>query len=338
MEDSLIQVSLIQVSLIQVSIGLFQGIVLILSAPLLIGLLHWLKERLQLRQGPDPLQKYRELAKLFRRPAKRPAVSGVSALTPYILFATYGLLAFMVPVISPVTLLQGDFILVIYLLGLARFTISLAGLDGGAPFGGLGASREMFFHFLTEIGLGLLMVGLAIRWDTTDMTAVFNAHWNLGLVGFLSEPELVVLGLALFCLTLLEAERLPVENPGTNLELTRAQRNITSEFAGRDLESTEWPETVKLVFLIALAGQLFVPLPFGTALNPLATGPIGIVTATVGFVLRIGLLLVGLALWEVIQPKQRLHAVPQVALISMVFSIVAILYALAFPSLGGMAR
>jgi hypothetical protein len=31
----------------------------------------------------------------------------------------------------------------------------------------------MFLHFLTEIGLALLVVALAIRWGTTDLAIVF---------------------------------------------------------------------------------------------------------------------------------------------------------------------
>ncbi|MBK8050828.1 MAG: NADH-quinone oxidoreductase subunit H [Anaerolineales bacterium] len=316
----------------QIAVGLLQGIVILLGAPLLVGILQWLKERLQLRRGPGPLQIYRDLGKRCARPAMRPTSSGVTAVTPYVLVAAYGLLAFMVPVISPMTLLQGDFILVIYLLGLARFMLSLAGLDGGAPFAGLGVSREMFLQFLTEIGFGLLVVGLAVRWGTTDMAVVFKQHWDLGITAFLGEPELVVLGLALFCLTLLEAERLPVEHPATNLELTRAQSNITSEFSGRDYESTLWPETIKLVFLVILAAQLFVPMPYAEFPQPWMTGPLVLVASIVGFLVRISLLIVGLAVWEVIQPKQRLRAAPRIALISMVFSTVAILYTLAFPA------
>lgn len=316
-------------ALLRLSVGLFQGLVLIAGAPLLIGLLHWGEARLQRRQGPGIFQPYRDLVKLLAKPAVRPTgVSIVFRCTPYVLFATYGVLAFMVPVISRDTLLRGDFIMMIYVLGLARFTLSLAGLDTGASFGGLGASREMFLHFLTEIGLALLVVALAILWNTTNMASIMSTHWQLGLSRFMSEPELVVLGLAFFLLVLFEAERLPVDNPATHLELTMSQRAVTLEFAGRDLALVEWAEAIKLAVLITLAGHLFVPLPLLLYLSPLAGGPFAFELSALGYVLRVGLLLLGLTLWESSQPKRRLRNVPRVALISVALSATAILYAL----------
>lgn len=314
--------------------GLFQGFVLILFAPLSVGLLRWLEARLQRRQGPGILQPYRDIAKLLAKPAVRPVqASIIFASTPFVLFAVYGVVTFMLPVFSPDTLLRGDLIVIIYLWGLARFTLSLAGLDAGASFGNLGASREMFLHFLTEIGLALLVIVLAIRWGTTSLADILQYHWSLGLLKFLIEPELVLLGGALFLLILFEAERIPVDNPATHLELTMAQRAVTVEFAGRDLALIEWAEAIKLLTLMTLLCHLFIPVPFEEYLTPLGGGSTIIVTtatAILAYAVRIGLLLIGLALWEAGQPKRRLRNVPRVAFISVALSATAIMYVLAF--------
>lgn len=326
-------------TLTRITPGLFQGFVLIFFAPLSVGFLRWLEARLQRRQGSAILQPYRDLAKLLAKPAVRPEqASIVFASTPFVLFAVYGVVAFMLPVFSQDTLLRGDLIVIIYLLGLARFALSLAGLDAGASFGSLGASREMFLHFLTEIGLALLVIVLAIRWGTTNLAEIWQKHWNLGLLNFLVEPELILLGAALFLLILFEAERIPVDNPTTHLELTMAQRAVAVEFAGRDLALIEWAEAIKLLVLLTLLCQLFVPLPFEEYLTPLGGGSFLIVTAMTAallYAVRIGLLLIGLALWEAGQPKRRLRNVSRVAFISVALSATAILYVMAFVPASG---
>ena len=319
--------------------GLVQGTMLILIAPAIIGLLNWTEARLQRRQGAGIIQPYRDLTKLLAKPAVRPrSTSFVFAATPYVLFAAYGTLAFMLPAISQHTLMRGDLILIIYVLGLARFTLSLAGLDAGASLGGLGASREMFLHFLTEIGLAMLVVALAIRWQTTDLTIIMESHWSMGLLGSLYEPELVLLSLAMFVLVVFEAERRPVDNSATHLELTMAQKAVTLEFAGRDLALVDWAEAIKLTALLTIAGHLFIPLPLPLVLSPLGSGPAMLVTATLGWALRVGLLILGLGIVEVYLPKRRLRTLPQLALTSIALSGTAILYALTLVNLGSAIR
>src|SRR6266536_1770837 len=152
---------------VQHILGLIQGALLILAAPAFVGLIRWVKARLQLRQGPPIRQPYLDLQKLMRRPAVQPVnVSLVFALTPKVLLITCGSLAFMVPAFSEATFVRADLITLIYVLALARFAICLAGLDSGAGFGSMGSGREMFFQFLTEIGLVLFAAALMIQWRT----------------------------------------------------------------------------------------------------------------------------------------------------------------------------
>ncbi|NJN66555.1 MAG: formate hydrogenlyase [Chloroflexaceae bacterium] len=304
-------------------IGLAQGTLLILAAPGVVGLLRTIKAQLQLRQGAGVLQPYRDLFKLLRKPAVRSnATSWIFASTPSVLFVAYSLLVFMVPVVHPATLISGDFVLAIYVLGLARFSLSLAGLDTGTPFGGLGSSREMFFHFLTEIGLVLVVVGLMIHWNTIDVQQVFEAHWRLGLGAFFTRPELLLLTLSLALLVLFESERIPIDNPSTHLELTMAHKAILLEYAGRDLALVEWAEMIKLTFLLTLLGNLFLPFP-----SLLATGAIPVVLWSVpAYGGKMVLLVLLLALWELGQPKLRLREVVAPGFTAMLLSLVAIIY------------
>lgn len=314
--------------------GLAQGVALIALAPGVVGLLRWLESRLQRRQGPPVVQPYRDLVKLLGKPAIRPgSATRLFALTPYLLFTIYGTLAFMVPTVSRHVLLAVDLLLIVYSLGLARFVLSLAGLDGGGGFGGLGAGREMFLYFLTELGLILVVAALALRWRTTDVVTVFQFHWGLGWIDFAQEPEFVLLGLAMLGLILFEAERIPIDNPATHLELTMAQKAITLSFAGRDLALVEWAEAVKLTLLFAIAGGLFVPLPeiFHVAGDSSAT----LLPALLGFATRLAMIIAFVVLAEVSQPKRRLRTVPRLALTAAALSATAILYLLTLGNLGG---
>ena len=313
-------------------LGLLQGVAIIAGAPMLIGFLRWCKARFQGQQGPSPLQPYLDLRKLLWMPPVRPGTTSiVFAVTPCVLFAVYGTLAFAAPLFAHSSLLAGDLWLFIYLLALARFILSLAGLDAGAPFTGLGSSREMFLHFLTEIGLALFVTGLALRWRATDFKAILGAHWDLGFSQFIARPELILLALALGLLILFEAERIPIDNPATHLELTMAHRAITLEFAGRDLGILEWAEMVKLAVLLALFGGLFLPFP--AIISPFGSGLVAIFAAALGAFVRTFLLVVVLAAWEMAQPKLRFRAATGPALGAMVLSLTAILYVLTLGSL-----
>lgn len=323
-------------TLLGLSIGLAQGTLVILLAPGVAGLLRYFKAGLQQRRrGPGViLQPYRDLVKLMRKPAVRSeTTSWFFAITPAVLFATYSLLVFLVPVFHRATLVQGDLIVVIYLLGLARFVLSLAGLDVGGPFGGLGSSREMFLHFLTEIGLVLVIAALMLRWETVSLNALFEHHWALGLTELVARPELVLLALSLALLTLLESGRIPIDNPAAHLELTMAHKAILLEYAGRDLALIEWAEMIKLTFLLTLLGSLFVPFP---ALPGSTSGydllESGLALATYAF--KIGVLVLCLALWEMSRPKLRLRAVVGPGLVAMALSLTTIIYIIATRSGG----
>jgi formate hydrogenlyase subunit 4 len=201
----------------------------------------------------------------------------------------------------------------IYLLGLARFTLALAGWDTGSPFGGLGSSREMFFHFLTEIGMFSVFTILVIHWQTADITRMIDKHsailQNLtetlsskpGLVttAAIQDLGLIFLAIAFASILLFETGRIPVDNPATHLELTMASKAIFLEFAGRDLALLEWAETIKFTFLVGLFGVLFLP------------GYVDIkIMDIMLFTFRAMILTIGLAFWEVCQPKKRLGQTP----------------------------
>lgn len=289
-----------------------QGMLLLLAAPALLGWINWWKARLVNRQRPLTylLQPYRDLKKLLRLPATyAQPTSWVFRMAPVIVFAAYSSLLFTIPLLTK-PLLTTDLIVVLYLLGLARFALSLAGLDSASSFGGLGSNREMFFHFLTEICFFAIIAALSL-WSEANIrqTPARQIFYYVSLLA---------LTIAFFPVLWLEARRLPVDNPETHLELTMAGKAVGLEFSGRDIALIEWAETNKLFFLLALWSQIPISLLSQTrALQ----GPLFLLIR-VSWWLLVG---TGLAFWERRTPKMRLGQVPSVAQTSLLLSLFAIL-------------
>ena len=68
----------------------------------------------------------------------------------------------------------GDFLLVAYLLGVARFFTVSAALDTGSSFEGMGASREVFFSALAEPALVLALTTLAATARSPALTDIYS--------------------------------------------------------------------------------------------------------------------------------------------------------------------
>ena len=110
------------------------GLVLAL-APGLMGLVRWLKARLQSRRGAPPWQPYRELRKLFgKEVVVSTSTSWLFRVAPYVVFASTAAAACLVPVLTVALPLDGvgDLLVLVYLLLLGTVFLSLAGLDPGS--------------------------------------------------------------------------------------------------------------------------------------------------------------------------------------------------------------
>lgn len=303
--------------------GFLQGLLIIIISPILIGWMNWLKACRQGRRRKISyvLQPYWDLHKLFTVPAVQPrSASWIFRVTPSIVFVIYALLAFSVPVFSD-PLLAIDLITIIYLLGLARFILSLAGWDTGASFGPMGSNRSMFIHTLTEMGLIFVLATLMLRWNCLDPAKIILEHnkiINNLLQGnsdsdALLDLSLVFLPIALGTILLIELERIPVSNPDSHLELTMSQQAIILEFAGRDLSLITLSEMIKLGFLFALFVDLFIPLKTSHWIGNFLLFPVKMV-----------ILSSMMSQFEVSQPRMRLLKTTRLAWVSILFSLIAI--------------
>ena len=152
-----------------------QMFVVLLLAPLLTGFVRKVKARLLRRRGPPLLQPYRDLFRLLRKEAVlADNASWLFRVTPYLVFAATWVAAALVPTFATGLMFSwsADLIVVIALLGSARFFLALAGMDVGTSFGGIGSSREMMIATLAEPAMIMIVFTLALLAGSTQLSSV----------------------------------------------------------------------------------------------------------------------------------------------------------------------
>lgn len=287
---------------------LLQGIQMLLVlvlAPGLVGVVRKMKSRLNRRRGPSVLQPYRDIRRLLHKEAVlADNASWLFRAVPYLVFGAIWVAAALVPTYAADLIFSraADIIVIVALLGTARFFQALAALDAGTSFGGIGASREMMISALAEPAMLMLVFTLALIAGTTSLSAIAE-HVLTHDVGLRVSLGLALVGLVIVAIA--ENGRIPVDNPATHLELTMVHEAMVLEYSGRHLAMIELASAMKLLLYVSLLATLFVP--WGIALpgsGPQAIG-LGIVT-WVAKLLVAGLLL---AIFETSIAKMRVFRV-----------------------------
>jgi formate hydrogenlyase subunit 4 len=297
-----------------------QALLLLLLAPVVVGVTKTMRARLEGRAGGRLGQPWRDLRKLLRKPPTSPTDAGIFfTSTPPLLMATSLIIAATAPFITTTGIAgSADLIVVVGLLLLGTAALALAGLDTGTAFGGMGSSREMTIAALVEPTLLLSVFALSARVGSTSLGAIINAGaTNPGAV---FTPASLLAFAALSIATLAETARIPVDNPSTHLELTMVHEAMILEYSGRDLALVEWASAMRLTILLGLLANLFAP--WGIA----ATASLVWVAAGAGFFVAkvIGLAAV-LAAGEVFAAKLRLFRVPELLAGSFALALLAVL-------------
>ena len=136
------------------------------------------------------------------------------------------------------------------MLFLGTVALTLAGIDTGTSFGGMGASREITIAALVEPTILLAVFALSIPAGSANLGALVDNTLThpgqvLSLAGVLAFVALVIVIIA-------ETGRLPVDNPATHLELTMVHEAMVLEYAGPRLALVEWAAAMRLTVLLAL--------------------------------------------------------------------------------------
>jgi formate hydrogenlyase subunit 4 len=284
----------------------------ILLAPLLPGLVqHW-KARLQGRRGPDPLQPYRELRRLWGKSAVDVAGAGpVYRLAPAVAAACALVLVLVVPAAerAPDWKVGHDVLAVAGLLALARFALAAASWDVSNGFSLMGASRDLTLSVFVELTLVLSVAVAALVAGSTDLRAIVGATAGTSVW---VNPALALGGVAWALVAVAETGRQPVDNPDTHLELTMIHEGPLLEYAGRDLAFLQWAAAVRHWLVLVLGAQIFVPHAPGTWWQ-LAVLPAAL-----------AVLCGGLALLETLVAKMRILLAPRLLAVGAVAALMGI--------------
>ncbi len=255
-----------------------QMFLVLLLAPLMLGVTRKVKARLLRRRGPSVLLPYRDLWKLMHKEAVLAHnASWIYRVAPYIA--------------------------IVALIATARFALALAGMDVGTAFGGIGSSREMLISSLAEPAMLLIAFTVALVAGTTQLSTI-AAHMIHEPVGLR-----VSLGLALFAfifVAIAENARIPIDNPATHLELTMVHEAMVLEYSGRHLAMIEAAAALKLVLYFSLLICLFAPFGIATV----DKSPQALAIGVAAYVAKLLVLAVALPIGETAVAKMRVFRYP----------------------------
>ena len=247
-----------------VPLQVLQSLVLLAGAPFYTGAMARVESMVASKRGPSVWQPYRDLGKLLRKGvAISDQASWIFRAAPFVAFACYLTVSAIVPILTneplPLAFL-GDLIGGAFVLTLASFAVSLAGLDTASPNGGLGASRAAWIGSLAEPALILVFftVGAVSASDNPYLMnhAVASSPYVLVL------PTHVLGTLAFFLLVLLEGARIPVDTPHGHTEISMIEEGRVLEYSGRLFAITKWVSWLKLMLLSSIFMNVFVA-PWG---------------------------------------------------------------------------
>jgi formate hydrogenlyase subunit 4 len=252
----------------------------LLLAPLLPGIINKVKAWVAGRRGPPVLQLYYDLARLWRKGVvlstlvspgfiAGPAVAWVAVLAAALLLPLGPLGASLS--------FRGDVILLVYLLGLARFCTAWAALETGSAFEGMGAAREVSYAVLSEAAVITAVLTLSMQSGSLVLNDMLVPSAGTGAV---------LLAVGLFMVLLAENCRVPFDDPNTHLELTMIHEVMVLDHSGPPLAAVLHGAAMKLLLFSVLLVQAVVPvgkLPESAAMAALIAGVL-VVTVAVGLV------------------------------------------------------
>ncbi|HEU4729886.1 MAG TPA: NADH-quinone oxidoreductase subunit H, partial [Kofleriaceae bacterium] len=164
--------------------AVLQVLVILTVPPAMLGVIGKTKARFAGRVGPPVLQPYYDLAKLMRkRSVFSRTTTWVFRAGPVVGLAATLIAAGLVPVGDGGALIafDGDFLVLAYLLGLARFFTMAAALDTGSSFEAMGAAREATFACIAEPAFLMGLFAIARTTGAASLSGFLGpslaAHW-----------------------------------------------------------------------------------------------------------------------------------------------------------------
>ena len=286
-------------------------ILLILTMPpLLLGVIGKTKASFAGRTGAPFLQPYYDLSRLMRKgTVTSETTTWIFRAGPLITLAATLFAALLVPLgrhAAPISF-EGDMILFAYLFALGRFFTTLAALDTGSSFEGMGAAREVTFACLAEPTLFFALITLTRLSGTLSLTPMLN-HISLS-VWMGTGAALLLLLAGLYVVLLAENCRIPFDDPATHLELTMIHEVMVLDHSGPYFGCILYGAALKLYLLGALFMNIALPLSSGNNI-----GDWGL------FILSMLVLAISIGVVESVMARLRLIRIPQLLLAAMILS------------------
>ena len=307
-------------------ITITQALLFVISAPLLSGIVRWVKCQLQNRTSPSVWQPYLNLNKLFRKETLiSTTTSSLFRFIPFVIFSITIIISAAVPlfVVNTASNTIADIIVIIGLFALIRFLLALAGMDTGTAFGGMGSSREMLISSIAEPAIMMVFFAIAMTATSTNLSNIIEHLTSCNL--YLS-PSLILAAFGFVLVALAETGRIPIDNPSTHLELTMIHEAMVLEYSGKYLALLEWSSQIKLLLYATLFINIF--FPWGIA-NHLVWNDIG--WSIFMFICKITVLTVVLGFTEISLAKLRLFRAPYLLNLAFIFGLLAVLINIIMP-------
>jgi formate hydrogenlyase subunit 4 len=308
--------------------AIVQVVLVLLLAPLLLGITKRVKARLQYRRGAPLLQPYRDLAKWWGKEAVESDAAGpLTALAPPLVLASVVVATLLVPMVGQRAPLAGwgDVIVVVGLLALGRFVLALAALDAGSAFGGMGSSREVAIAALVEPALLLALSGAVLAAGSTELGDVASAGAAAGRAWF--TPALLLCAAAFAIVAVAETGHEPFDNPDTHLELTMIHEGLLLEATGPRLAILTYAAELKLVLVAGLFAASFVPAGMTASADPVA-----LLVAVAALLVKLVLAAVVLGVLDATLAKLRILALPGLLGTATILAVVGLATRLWLPA------
>ena len=306
----------------EILLQIAQVLTVLALAPLLQGIILQFEERVQRSQGPGIFQPYRDLWKLFHKQVVVPqTASWLFWVTPIVAFTTVLTVPILIPVLTnfPLPLSDmGDILGGGLILTLGSFMITLAGMDSGSAYGGMGSSRSVMIGILAEPTLILVFVGITLL-AKAMLPFVVNHLLVSSWAVYFSPAHVFIVG-AFFVLLLVETDRMPIHS-STHIEVYMIEEARILEYSGPLLALLKWASMMKQFILYTIFCNVLL-LPWGLSILGTALGAAGAAAALLIKFTLVGCLVVFV---ETAQSRLRFYRYQEPLAASFLLAILSII-------------
>ncbi|MEK7183783.1 MAG: NADH-quinone oxidoreductase subunit H [Patescibacteria group bacterium] len=288
---------------------IIQIVVVLLIAPLSVGLTRFFKARFQGRHGAVPWLPYLTYATMLKKEnVISSSGSWMLRATPYAVLGSALFLALVLPLVATggVLAASSNFIVVAAVLALGSAFLVMGGLDTGSAFGGMGSSREMTIVSLLEPTIILTFAAFALATGSSAVDGMIAGSQMAGEL-LITAPYLSLSLLALMLVALAENARYPVDDEATHLELTMVREAMILDYSGPYLAMMEYAAALKFTVFALLVANFAMPTPLIMTSSTL----LEVLLAIGATFVKLGVVMFAVALLESTIAKMRFYRVQE---------------------------